>query len=62
MFRFALICSLIVTIPACAQTSSIRAYNEHGADHMRSVMERCAIIHSDDSGYTECLIRHYATI
>lgn len=62
MFKIALICSLIVTLSACAQTPSIRAYNEHGADHMRGVMQRCAIIHSDDSGYTECLLEHNATI
>jgi hypothetical protein len=61
MFRFALIL-LIGLSSACAQTTPIRAHNSHGADHIRATMERCAIIHSDDSGYTECLLEHNATI
>jgi hypothetical protein len=62
MFKLAAICSLIVTLSACAQTAPRPSTSTHGSDHTRQIMYHCASTTMDNATYTACLLRERVAI
>lgn len=60
-FKFALICTLIVSLSACSQTPYIST-STHGSDHAREVMYQCAAMTRTNADYTRCLMLNKVVI
>lgn len=52
----------ILLLIGCQTAPEQRQFNTHGSDYTREMMEICAARHSDNIGYTRCLIGQNATI